>query len=438
MPAMTGLDMNDSSVAHEEIPLASRPLGLEHRCMPHVAPLSAPPANAAPPLPRREAADVGLDPLAVDRLIDSVRGDVDSGTYDGAVVLLARHGDVVAHEAIGSTDVRTGRAADVSDVYLLMSMTKAMTAAAVLRLVDGGQLSLDTRVAELIPEFGTKGKHGITIHHLLTHTSGVWSAFSPAPGLAPGDMGTLDTMVRAVCSTPLQHVPGAQVVYSPWAGYAILGEVARRVDGRGLTYRELMADLVFRPLGMSDTTVGRAIDDPRRVPVVLREEGEGVAERNGLESLNVVLDEHSERPSGGVFSTATDVFRFAEMLRRHGTFDGARLLSPALTAYAARNHTGSLPNVFWDYAKESRGIADYPANFGLGVYVRGDGHYFTPLGLTASTTTFGAIGGGSTGFVVDPERALTFVFLSAGFLEGLNHFMRMRRLCDLALACVEL
>lgn len=250
------------------------------------------------------------------------------------------------------------------------------------------------------------------------------------------DTGNLEAMVRGVSATPLQSRPGERVAYSPWAGYAILGEVARRVDGAP-TYRQMMTDRLFAPLEMHDSTIGASTTAPRRVPVVLREAGEGVAERASLESLNVILDQDAERPSGGAFSTAADVFRFAEMLRREGRLGERRILSPALARYALRNHTGDLPNTFWDYAKEMRSIPEHPANFGLGVQVRGVGHHLTPLGQTASPSAFGAIGGGSTGLVVDPDRELTFVFLSAGFLEGLNHYARMQRLADLAIACAD-
>jgi CubicO group peptidase (beta-lactamase class C family) len=374
---------------------------------------------------------------ALARLVAAVRADIDAGQYDGAVLALAHAGRLGLLNAVGSTDRSRGRPARTDDVFLLMSMTKTLTAGLVLQLIDEGRLTLDTPVSSVVPEFGVKGKQNVTVYHLLTHTGGVWSQFSPAPGLSGTDMGNLAAMVDAVSNSTLLHAPGTQVTYSPWASFAILGELARRIDGRSLSFADLMTERIFTPLGMSDTTIGLPMTDPRRVPVVVRDEAEGVAPRASLEALNEVLDETSERPSGGAFSTAHDVVRFAEMLRCHGRLGSTRLLSPAIVRYALRVHTGDMPNVFWDYAKQANGIPDHPANFGLGVYVRGKGHHFTPLGLTASPRAFGAIGGGSTGFVVDPDRDLTFVFLSAGFVEGLGHFARMQRLSDLAIACVD-
>jgi CubicO group peptidase (beta-lactamase class C family) len=108
-----------------------------------------------------------------------------------------------------------------------------------------------------------------------------------------------------------------------------------------------------------------------------------------------------------------------------------------MTEYAFRNHTGDRPNEFWDFNKEAADLPDFPANFTLGGgYVRGTGHHLTPLGQTASPTAFGAVGSGTTAWMVDPVRGVTVVFLSSGLVEGLRHFQRLQRINDLALAAV--
>lgn len=125
-------------------------------------------------------------------------------------------------------------------------------------------------------------------------------------------------------------------------------------------------------------------------------------------------------------------------LRRGGTDGTYRLLSRTLFDYAVQNSTGKMSNGAWDFARVGAGLPDYPANFSLlGGYVRGTGHNISGAGFTASSGAFCAIGGGSTLWMVDPARDLTFVFLSAGFIEGLDHLQRLCRLSDLALAsCV--
>jgi CubicO group peptidase (beta-lactamase class C family) len=120
--------------------------------------------------------------------------------------------------------------------------------------------------------------------------------------------------------------------------------------------------------------------------------------------LNVLLGETTEIPGGGGVATAYDVYRWAEMLRRGGELDGVRILSPALLDLATRNHTGSEPNHLFDYMREHRGWDEYPAVLGLGFFLRGEGIFPMPFGITASPRSFGGLGAGSTMFWVDPQR----------------------------------
>jgi CubicO group peptidase (beta-lactamase class C family) len=137
-------------------------------------------------------------------------------------------------------------------------------------------------------------------------------------------------------------------------------------------------------------------------------------------------------------TTIADAVRFIEMLRRGGSLDGLRILSPTLTAYALRNHTGDQSNGFWGYSREERGIEPFPARFTLlGGYTRSKGHHIAAMGLTASLGSCATVGSGSTMLMFGPERRLSFTFLSAGFLEGLHQFRRLQRLSDLALAAAS-
>ncbi|WP_160573705.1 serine hydrolase domain-containing protein [Actinomadura physcomitrii] len=379
----------------------------------------------------------GLDEQALGRLSGKVSEDVKSGRYRAASFLVARGGMVGYRDHIG--EVSPGRPARQDDIYLLMSLSKAFTAALVLRAVDEGRLGLDTRVADLVPGFGVRGKERVTVRHLLTHSGGTYSGFPPPPPLSMADAGDLGKNVQAVSGLPLAFTPGTQVVYNPWASYALLGQSLVNIDPRHRGFRQIAQDELFGPLGMDDTAFGLAVDEPRRVPVSVADTDGAVVQRAVFESLNTVMDDKAEHPAGGAFSTVDDVFRFAEALRRRGAGAGHRVMSQAMFDYAARNHTGDLRNGFWDFDCEARGIEPFPAKFTLlGGYVRGSGHHLTPFGHTASPRTFGAVGGGSTMWLVDPERDLTFVYCSAGFLEGLDHFVRLREVADLALAaCVD-
>ena len=156
-----------------------------------------------------------------------------------------------------------------------------------------------------------------------------------------------------------------------------------------------------------------------------------------LEGVNALMSEGFEMPGGGAIATAHDVYRFAEALRRGGELEGARILSPALLQLATTNHTGSEPNHLFDSLCEARGWDDFPAYIGLGFFLRGDGIFATPFGLTASSATFGGLGAGSTLFWVDPQRELVFVCLTTGLIEDSRNFERLQRLSDLVLAAVD-
>ena len=377
---------------------------------------------------------LGFDEARLEQLVRTIEGDVGRERYDGAVVLVARRGEIALHQAVGFAERASERKARTDDVFCLFSVTKAFTSAAVLAQVDRGEIQLTTPIAEVLPEFGVKGKQRVNVGHLLTQRGGMSSELPPIP---VDKLGDLETMAAAVCDQPLLSAPGKLVSYSPIGAHAVLGELVRRLDGGSRSFREILADEVFGPLGMKDTALGLRADlAARRVPIVVRDRSPGLFVPELLEALNVMLTEETEMPGGGGVGTAHDVFRFAEALRRGGELDGARILSPALLDLATRNHTGDEPNHLFDHTREMRGWDEFPAVLGLGFFLRGEGLFPMPFGLTASPRTFGGLGAGSTMFWVDPERELVFVCLTAGLLEESRNFERLQQLSDLALSAL--
>lgn len=376
--------------------------------------------------------EAGLDTDALGRLSAAVRADIDKGINFGASIIVAR-GGVIGHRELMGT-VAPNRAAAIDDRYLMMSLSKSFTAALVLRAIDQGRFTLDTRVADIIPEFGAGGKQRVTIRMLLTHTAGTFAGMLP-PGMAPSELGDLSKFVHIVSAIPAANVPGERVVYNTAASYAMLGQILVVTDPAKRAFRDIARQDLFEPLGMMDTVYGLSPEDPRRVFVSYTEANTTAGTAQSLAAMNAGFIENAEIPAGSAFSTVDDVFRFAETLRKGGNSGNHRLLSPAILSYAALNHTGDMSNGAWDFWREAHGLPDYPANFSLlGGYVRGSGHFMNGAGYTASPGTFYAVGGGSTMWLVEPERDLTFIFLSAGFVEGLAHFDRLRRLSDLAIA----
>ena len=139
-------------------------------------------------------------------------------------------------------------------------------------------------------------------------------------------------------------------------------------------------------------------------------------------------------PWVGMVSSAFDMHRFAEMLRRGGELDGARILSPVTIKRATQLQTGDLPNELYRSLAVSRGWEPYPAYLGIGFALRGDSICHQQFGTLTSPRTFGNHGAGSTLFWVDPELDLTFACLTAGVMDEGDNIERFQRLSDIAVS----
>ena len=381
-----------------------------------------------------DPADLGLDPERLARLTETIDADVTAEQYDGAVVLVARGGQVVLHEAVGFADRAAGRKARRDDVFSIFSVTKTLTTAAVLMRIDRGELALTTPVAEILPEFGNRGKQRVTVAQLLTHTAGIAIGIPP---LMPEQLGDLAAYVAAACQQALESRPGTAVHYSAVTAHALLAEVVRRLDGGTRRFADVLAADVLDPLGMHDTALGLRADlAARKVPVVVRDRSPGIFDPDLLEAFNVLVGPTTEIPAASAVSTVADLFRFTEMLRRGGELNGHRLFAPSIVRIAMTNQTGDRPNGFFAFACEQRGWDPFPAYIGLSFWLRGHGIFPTYFGHLSSSRTFGGLGAGSSMYWVDPERDLTFVLLSAGLLEESRNLDRCQRLSDLVQTAV--
>lgn len=383
--------------------------------------------------PQTSAADVGIDEDALERLREHIRDDIAAGTSDGSVVVLARGGRVVMHEAIGYSDRKKGRIAQVDDVLPIMSLTKQLTAATTFRFIDRGELALTTRIAEIIPEFGQQGKERVTVREALSHQAGL-------PALSPiGDwQDSNEAYVARICELPYEPAPAGVANYHAGAAHAVLGEVLRRLDKRKRPFRQIMAEEVLAPLGMLDTSL-TLLERPdlasRAVPISILDDSPDALPPRDVERIAEVCAQ-VEYPAGGAFSTGYDQFRFAEMLRRGGRTDEGRVLSSAIVNAATSIQTGNrLHGLFMASAARDH-VEPFPANIGLSLYVRGEGIFITNMGTLSSPTTFSGSGFGGQLFLVDPVRDLTFVHLVAGFPQLYNARKRSQRLSDLVISSV--
>jgi CubicO group peptidase (beta-lactamase class C family) len=188
---------------------------------------------------------------AVEELL--TRGIADGG-YPGAQFYASVKGEVVADIAVG--DARLGTPMTTDTVVPWQCNTKPVTATAVCQLLERGLVDLEAPVVTYIPEFGAHGKQGVTIRQLLSHTAGF--SFDP-PGVTMRPV-PWDDVEGLVCDASLMDgwTPGAAFRYSAWLGYAALGVVVSRVDGR--PFSQYVRDEVFGPLGMPDCWLGVSPD----------------------------------------------------------------------------------------------------------------------------------------------------------------------------------
>jgi CubicO group peptidase (beta-lactamase class C family) len=374
----------------------------------------------------------GLDQKRLLHLKATIEGDVAAGRYFGAVLAVARHGEIGLEEHIGFGDEAGTIPLKRDSVFSLFSLTKTFTNVLVFRAIELGQLALTTRVSEIIPEFGGGVRETVNFFHLLTHTSGLPPVWIPKPGMY---IDRLDEIVAAICENIHSIAPpGERAHYSPLVNHALLGEAVRRCDPQGRSYRELLQDEVLAPLGMKDTSIGvrKDLADRHIFPDFRGKAPQEHLGRSNLGPQGAFKEEHAEMPWVGAVSTVPDLFRLAEMLRQDGTLDGHRILSPAMLKLATRNWTGNKPNELYKAVAINHGWEPYPAYLGLGFGLSGDKVIPNLFGTLTSPATFGNYGSGSTLFWVDPELDMTFVFLSAGVMQQGPNIERFQRLSDIA------
>jgi CubicO group peptidase (beta-lactamase class C family) len=278
---------------------------------------------------------------------------VDSGRTAGVMTLVARRGEVVHWKATGWR-VLGEDALEPDDIFRIYSMTKPVTSVAVMMLVEEGRLSLDTPLADVLPEFANvRVQDGeglrppaspILIRHLLSHTAGIGygdigrtpvdSLYRAARLGVWGTAGNLEQTVDAIASLPLIFDPGTRWSYS--LGVDVLGRVIEVVSGR--TLAEFFQDRIFEPLGMDDTAFQVQPDDLARFTAAY------APGPNGLRVGESNVDGQHTRPAqwfsggGGLTSTASDYLRFAQMLLDDGELDGVRLLRAETVQTMRRNH----------------------------------------------------------------------------------------------------
>lgn len=302
--------------------------------------------------------------VRLDPAFEAVRTGVAEKKVPGAIGLVSRNGRILREEAHGHGDLRLQRPMTPRTVCWIASITKPVTAAAAMTLVEEGRLSLDDPVEKYLPEFrdqkGPDGAHHpVTLRQLMSHSSGIRSN----PPLRPPfffEAGwyarDIEEVVRALAETPLLFTPGSKVRYSNAAPYIL----ARIIELRsGMRYDRFVQTRILDPLGMRDTWFAPPPSVATRMAEVVRRE-------DGREDTVFFRFDPSWRmnmamPDGGLFSTPADVVRFTALFVRN---DGRVLsresvrtmlteqapgwgLGWALDPDGAFHHTGSSGTLTW-------------------------------------------------------------------------------------------
>ena len=375
-----------------------------------------------------------LDAKRLDRVAARLRNDIETGTIHGASLRVSWRGEVMVDFVDGYADKAANRPLERGSVFIAMSVAKQMTNVLALSLVEKGLLRMHTRVAEVIPEFAQFGKETVNLYHLMTHTSGVLRGI---PQVKPGVLTSIEKMTDFACGLPLECIPGERVNYSLVVAHSLIAAMCLRIDGRGRNYSTMLAEDLFAPLGMRESSLGPREDlVPRVCPLRLAQNGNQSSDSLLAVTEKLVLTPGAEIPAFGILTTIDDLHRFTEMLRCGGELEGVRVLSPAMLNYCARNFTSTMRNEVWDFILSARHWEILPANLGIGFYVRGEDVRPGPFGMLNSPGTFGGFGAGSSGSWVDPQNELSFSLLSTGLLEDSRHLERTAVLSDLVISAL--
>lgn len=364
---------------------------------------------AGPAAPRKKTTDkvvspesVGMDGAVLSEgIARAIKGAMDAKAVPGAVVLVARHGQICYHEAFG--EMKPGFPMTKDAIFSLVSMSKTPIAVAAMQLVDQGRILLTDPISMYIPEFANMkvaekasdgsirlvpAKRPITLHDLLNMTSGIFrpvnatgdravDAYTGDPvkdfvaetlrdaGIRTGT-GDLDQTAKQVAmlaaKIPLIFHPGSDFAYTD-TSVDVLGYVLEVVSGMPLD--KLLQKNLYEPLGMVDSSFYPPEAALGRIPSMYWGGGPGTPagklgtwwardfEFGGFGccplGLQGVLGKNKKwfSGAGGIFSTSYDFFRFAQMMLNKGVLDGKRVLSEQAVARMTTNQIGNLKNSFW-------------------------------------------------------------------------------------------
>jgi len=396
--------------------------------------LSAGAAGSVPSVSKAE--DVGFSTERLQRVHEAVARHIEAKDVSGAVTLVARRGKIVEFEAQGLADIESKKPMMKDSIFRLASMSKPITAVAVMMMVEEGKVRLTDRVSAFIPEFknmkvavakGTTnpvqmpafGRGGppapapefdlvpaareITVKDLLTHTSGLMSggvSGAEQAKLAPRSPNdTLANYIPKLAQTPLDFQPGTLWRYSGLYGFDVLARIVEIASGQ--PYDQFLKQRLFDPLGMKDTGFAPTPERTARLATVYQRTPTGLVP---AQNANQLISGTYFSASGGLMSTAEDYLQFAQMLVNGGQMNGKRYLGPRTVELMTANHTGDMVN--GQFGRPAHGMG-----FALGVQVVLDP---VAADLRVSPGTYGWAGAYGTNQNMDPKEKLVSIIMMQG------------------------
>ena len=378
---------------------------------------------SASDLPRVAPEKVGFSSERLNKITEFTHRHVVEGKHAGYVTMVARHGKIVHYEAVGEYGIDNDKPMDRNALFRIFSMTKPVTAVAMMMLYEEGAFQMHDPVAKYLPELAdfrlykdgqlSEETYNPTIEQLFTHTAGLthgWRAETePVDALYRDaelqNSTDLDDFISRLSELPLMFEPGTRYHYG--LGYEVLGAVIEEISGQPLDV--FFRERIFEPLGMDDTFFSVPEDKLDRLTTAHY--------WDRTENALKLLPEGRNRPytdvtffsgGGGLVSTAMDYMVFCEMLRAGGTFDGVRILGPKTIQYMTMNHL--TPEV------RNEGASDFPEShlYKGQYYGLGFGIMLEP-GISEVVSSRGEYSWGGiadTKFWIDPEEDLVVILMT--------------------------
>ena len=367
-----------------------------------------------------------------------LEAQVAAGALPGALTLIWRDGRVARQSLVGKIDLGRGLAMREEAIFRLYSMTKPVTAVALLMLLEEGRIALDDAAAKFIPGFarlkladGSAPRRAITVLDLARHTAGFTYGFhnrTPidaayrAQKIAEMDTeGGLAAMIGQLEKLPLEYSPGEAWIYS--VATDVVGRLVEIVSGQ--PFADFVRQRILAPLKMSDTDflVPQAKRD-RFIPCyALKDDRLDLFDDS--EGSKFLAPPALESGGGGLVGTAADYLRFCRMLLNKGELDGVRLLSPKTVALMTANHLpGGKEIADLSPAADAFNESGYRGvGFGIGVAVTVDP---VRMGIPGTAGEFAWGGMASTAFFVDPKENMAVIFMTQVIADTARR-VRLRR-----------